>query len=196
MCEKHKNATATTHQALKSAPSGAVPVSERDRVQPLRYRGINESWDVYARNMLEGITRVMMLDKVIEGKVKPSVHPFENALNEGACHTAACEPNHHAAIQFLIIDRRLYLWPGLEAIKARVWKRAHQSQKVACKPGSQFSFCYQVTIDTNQSDAAGSRARPAETARRANSNQLLRSYIAFHKYCRSPIMSLLSAFRE
>jgi len=115
--EKHKNATATAQQALKSAPSGAVPVPERDRVQPLRNRGINKSRNVYARDMLESITRVMMLDKVVEGKVKPSVYPFKQALNEGACHTAACKPNHHIAIQFLIIDCCLNLCSGFEGIK-------------------------------------------------------------------------------
>jgi hypothetical protein len=59
----------------------------------------------------------MVLDKVIEGKVKPSVYPFKQALNEGACNTAACKSNHHTAIQFLIFDRRLYLCSGLEGIK-------------------------------------------------------------------------------
>jgi hypothetical protein len=40
----------------------------------------------------------MALDKVIKGKIKPSVCPLEQALNEGTRHSAAGEPNHHASI--------------------------------------------------------------------------------------------------
>ena len=57
-----------------------------------------------------------MLDELIEIKVKPSIHPFEQGLNEGAHHPAACQLNQHVHIQFPVIDCSLHLRLELEDV--------------------------------------------------------------------------------
>jgi len=61
----------------------------------------------------------MTLDKVIEVKVQPPVYSFEEALNEGAHHSAACQLNQHICIQLPAINCSLDLCTQLEDVTRR-----------------------------------------------------------------------------
>jgi hypothetical protein len=114
--EKHENATPAVQQAVKSSPDRAKTVSERYCVQLLRDRRVHKSRQIDPCDVLESIMRVMTFDKVIEIKVKPPVDPFEQALNEGAHHSAARQLDQHICIQFPVIDCSLHLCSGLEDV--------------------------------------------------------------------------------
>jgi hypothetical protein len=136
LSEQDKNAAATAQQAVESTPNRTESVSERHRVQLLGYRRVDKCRHIYACDVLESIARVMVLDKVIEGKIKPPIYPFEQALRERASHSAACQLDHRTSIQFPVIDGSLYLCSELEDVKTSLEYQAYQTQKIRGKPRS------------------------------------------------------------